>query len=146
VTGAAVEITNLRAFQRDLRAALGRAPTELTAAIRAAGKPVLARAEQLAPVGTASYDPHRGALKAGYRVRAAGNVGKLVNRAPYSAGAEWGLHGKWSGFTKYAAFGTGASKGRGRFAWRAVVEKQDEIVRLIYEGIRGLVTIQGWAR
>lgn len=134
-----IEITNLAAFRSALRRAQDATPRELSKAIRKAGQPIVKRAAEVAP--------HRsGALARSYTLRASGTSGRIFSRVPYGVGAEWGLHGKWKGFRRYRAFGTGASRGRGRFAWRAVVEREEEIAQIITEEIREILTIHGWAR
>ncbi|HXF72684.1 MAG TPA: hypothetical protein VNO79_08775 [Actinomycetota bacterium] len=135
-----VEIENLGEFRRALRRAQDGAPRQLSAAIRRAGRPLLERAAEVAPRGPS------GKLKRSYRLRVSGTSGRVFSAVPYGAGAEWGLHGKWKGFRRYPAFGTGAARGRGRFAWRAVVERKEEIVAVISEELRQIITIQGWAK
>ncbi len=134
-----IEITNLRAFRTQLRRAEDATPRELSAAIRKAGAPVVERAAQLAPRRT-------GDLSKSYRIRTSGTTGQIYSSVPYGPGAEWGLHGKWRGFRRYPAFGTGAATGRGRFAWRAVVERQEEIAQTIADELREIVELHGWAR
>lgn len=149
ISGVAIE--NLAQFRRDLRAAEASGTRDLVAALRAAGVPVVERASELAPVGPTEQGGvsgrqfPAGSLRSGYSVSVRATAASLVNKVPYSAGAEWGLYGKWSGFRKYPAVGVGASAGRGRFAWRAVFERQEEIAAIIFEGLRELVTIRGWA-
>lgn len=140
MTTETIRIRNLRVFYSDLRRAQGNVSgRQLTDALRAAGKPPLQRAQELVPVIT-------GTLQKGYRVRASGTKGKIASNVPYAAGAEWGTHGKWRGFTRFSGFGTGASAGRGRFVWRAIVERQEEIARIAFEGLREVAEIYGWAR
>lgn len=134
MTEAGVEIVNLRSFQRALRASEAGATRELSRAIRAAGRPIVERARVLAPRRT-------GLLASAYAIRASGTTGNVINRAPYGAGAEWGLHGKWKGFRRYR----GVQGGRGRFAARAVEERRDEIVRIMTDELREIITISGWA-
>ncbi len=145
-SGAGIEIENLRAFRRDLRASEAGTSREMTTALREAGRPVLERVRQVAAVGRRPKDPHPGLLRRSYSIRTAGSSAFLGNKAPYAAGAEWGLHGKWKGFRKYPAFGTGGSRGRGRFAWRAVVERQDQVQEIVTERLREVIQIHGWAR
>ncbi len=139
MAGPAIEIENLAAFRRALRISETGTARQLSAAIRKAGRPILERAGEVAPHVT-------GELARSYRLRVAGTSGRIFSAAPYGAGAEWGLHGKWAGFRKYQGFGTGASVGRGRFAWRAVVERQRQIIAVLSEGLEQIIKIQGWAR
>ncbi len=134
-----IEIVNLRSFLSDLRRAEDASGRELTAALKEAGRPVLERTRQVAAVRS-------GRMRGGYVIRVRGTSASIQNAVPYSAGAEWGLHGKWSGFTRYPAFGTGSAAGRGRFAWRAVVELQNEVARIVHEELTDIVQIHGWAR
>ncbi len=133
-----VEMPNLPRFMRALREADREIRSEMYRGIVRAARPVVERASQLAPVRT-------GRLAAGYYARARSSGGEILNRMPYAAGAEWGLHGKWKGFRRYPAFGTGASAGRGRFAWRAVLEKREEVLRLITEEMQRVIELMGWA-
>jgi hypothetical protein len=135
VTLKGIEIENLAAFRKALRLADGATPRELSKAIRKAGQPIVKRAGQLAPRVS-------GQLARSYTVRASGTTGKLYSRAPYGPGAEWGLHGKWKGFRRYRAVGVG---GRGRFALRAVVEREDETASIITDELREILTLHGWA-
>ena len=146
MTEPGIVIENLAKFRRDLKAAADASPRELSAALREAGKPVLERVKQVAAVGRPPADKHPGLLRSSYRIRVRSTSAFLMSTAPYGTGAEWGLHGKWKGFRKYPAFGTGRSAGRGRFAWRALVEKQDEIVEIMNERLQEIITIHGWAR
>ena len=141
-----IEIENLAAFRRDLKAAADASPRELSAALREAGKPVLERVKQVAAVGRPPKDKHPGLLRGSYRIRVRTTSAFLASTAPYGAGAEWGLHGNWKGFRKYPAYGTGRAAGRGRFAWRAVVEKEDEIFEVMTKRLQDIITIHGWAR
>lgn len=127
-----VYIANLASFRRDLKRAIGANPVALTAAIKAAGKPVGERAQANAAPTYLS-----GALQGGYSVSARGARGSVVNKVPYAAGAEWGQQGKWAGFMKYGD--------PGRFAWKAVDEGSEEIAAVIMEGLREIVEIFGWA-
>lgn len=133
-----VEMPNLRRFLSAVSAADRQVRSEMYRGIVRAARPVVERASQLAPVRT-------GRLAAGYYARARGAQGEIVNRMPYAAGAEWGLHGKWKGFTKYPAFGTGAPAGRGRFAWRAVLEKRQEVQEAITAEMQRVIELMGWA-
>lgn len=137
--GGEIYIENLALFRKALRRAQDATPRELSKAVKRAGAPIIQRARQVAPHRT-------GTLAAGYTLRASGTTGRVFSRVPYAVGAEWGMHGKWAGFRRYKAFGTGASTGRGRFAWRAVVEGQDETARIITTELREVLQLHGWAR
>ena len=125
-----VIVEGLNQLRRDLRYAAAATPTATTAVLREVGKPLAQ--------GAADYSPSRsGRLKKGYKVQVRGSAGSIVNAQPYAGGAEWGLLGKWSGFAKYG--------GRGkRFGGRVLDEKQDWIVKAIYEGLRTLASSLGW--
>lgn len=140
-TAPGVTVEGLNEFRRALRASQTGLSRELPKAIRAAGKPPLERVKELAGRTTAS-PRSTGALMKSYRVRTAGAVGNLASSVPYAAGAEWGVYGKWSGFRKYPGVEAG---GRGRFAWRAVLERRDAIESVITNELERLIELQGWA-
>lgn len=126
-----VQIVGLREFQAALRTAQARGPTELTKGLKVAGEPIVKEASQLSPVRT-------GRLAGGYLTQVRGTTGNIVNRVPYAAGAEWGTHGKWTGFQKYG--------GRGeRFAGKAIDDKAEETLLAIYASMSEIATIYGWA-
>jgi hypothetical protein len=133
-----VEVTNLRKFLYAVGQSDKQIKRDLYRGLARAGRIASERASQVAPVRT-------GRLAAGYYVRVRGSSGDILNRQPYAAGAEWGLHGKWKGFRRYPAFGTGASRGRGRFAWRAVVEKREEIRDAVTRELQRAIELLGWA-
>lgn len=126
----AVSITNLSAFRRDLQAAEDASPRELTKGLKVAGGIVVAEAKVIAPRVT-------GTLEAGYKASVRASTGNIVNSVPYAAGAEWGTHGKWSGFLKYG--------GPGRFAWKSIEIRQNEIVEAIAIALEDIVALHGWA-
>lgn len=125
-----VYITNLSAFRRDLKAAEDASPRQLTKAIKAAGVPIVAEASRRVPVVT-------GTLAAGFKASARGASGSLTNRVPYAMGAEFGTHGKWSGFNRYGM--------PPRFAFPAVEAKADEVVTIISHELEMIVRLNGWA-
>jgi hypothetical protein len=135
-----LEIVNLNQFRADLKRAAGRTPSDLRMALKAAGVPLLDRVREYASAASRT-----GRLEGGYSIRATASWADILNREPYAAGAEWGMHGKWSGFTKYPAAGFGGSAGRGRFAWRATVDMREELVELVAEKLRDVMTAYGWA-
>lgn len=105
--------------------------------LRDAGKIVLERTRGNAPVGS-GRDAHPGRLRSSYRVSVRGLYGQIVSSAPYAAGAEWGMRGKWKGFRKYGELG--------RFAWKAVNESAASIADTITEALRDVINLGGWAR
>lgn len=131
--GVGVEIKGFKEFRRALRESEDATGRELTQAIKKAGEPIRAEAER-----NASRASRSGRLAGGYRIRASGTKGRIVNKVPYAEGAEWGRHGKWSGFMKYG--------GPGRFAYKALQEKTDEAVDILSAELEEIITIQGWAR
>ncbi len=147
-----VRIAGLTELRNDLRRALGAYPKALAAGIKRAGAPLAPRASGYAPVGRSDQGGQSGraypagALRAGYRLSVRGSTGSVVNPVPYAAGAEWGLHGKWAGFTRYPSAGTGGGRGRGRFAYRAVFESEAEIVDAIDKELNDVLTVYGWFR
>lgn len=127
-----IVVHGLTEFRAAARTALGRAPRQLTGALRAAGQPVIQRAR--------SSMPHRTGLLAGsLKVSVRSTTGAVVSSAPYAGGAEWGSRGKWAGWVRRH----GASP---RFVWPAVESEQDEIIRILDDGLKDLITIMGWAR
>lgn len=133
--GGGVYIENLSQFRSDLRAAEAASPREMSKALKRAGGMLLSATKSYAPTIT-------GLLVSGYKLSVRGTTGAITNRVPYAAGAEWGLHGKWTGFLRYPA----AGDGRGRFAYRALVEKSDQLVSAIADEMREIVELHGWAR
>ena len=128
---AGVEVVGLREFRAALKAAEDAIPKELTVALKKAGETVVLPAVR----GRAAV--RSGRLRAGYAVRAAGATARLVNREPYGAGAEWGTHKKWKGFMRYG--------GPGRFGWKAIEERADQLEEAIYTELQELITVHGWA-
>jgi hypothetical protein len=138
---AGIEVVGLNDLRRACRAAGGGLSRQVGKAIRTAGKSPLAKVRVYAG-RTTSSSRSTGALLKSYKIRASGSSGYLQSTVPYGAGAEWGLYGKWSGFRKYPGIEPG---GRGRFAWRAVYESRDEIVKIISTELEDVLRIQGWA-
>lgn len=121
-------VTGLTEFRTALKVAQGRYPKDLTAALKRVGEPLARAAGYSAP--TLSGD-----LSGGYAVSVRGSTGSIISKVPYGAGAEWGTHGKWSGFMKYGP--------PGRFAWKALEEDTLLPDRLAYE-LRAVLTANGW--
>jgi hypothetical protein len=141
-----VKIVGLDALRADLRKAGKNSPRALTKGLRAAGKPVLERTRALAPMTRRKAypgGPHPGELKASYRIRIRGTQASIISSAPFGAGAEWGVHGRWRGFLKYP--GASDNPQRGRFAWRAVLENREQIAASIDAAMHEIETIYGWA-
>lgn len=126
---AGIVIENLAAFRADLKFAAESMPQELTRALKAGGQPIL---DSLMMI------PARrsGALAGGYGISVRSTTGSIINRVPYAIGAEWGRYGKWSGFMRYG--------GPGRFGAKAIDEKADEVMELIYSLLERVVTAHGW--
>jgi phage gpG-like protein len=133
-----VGLKELRAACRSVNSAL---PREVTKALRAAGVPALAKVRGYAQATTGGSRSTGNLLKS-YKIRTAGASASVASGVPYGAGAEWGLKGKWSGFRKYPGPEPG---GRGRFAWRGVLESRDEISAVLSRELEELIRIQGWA-
>ena len=122
------QIIGLAEFRRDLRRAqLG--TKEVTAAMKAAGAPVLAKAASLAPKAS-------GALAGSGRIMAGGTKGRVVFKAAYAAGAEFGSHGRWSGFEHWGQ--------PPRFGYRALSEEADNVGRILTEAMVDVFTAYGW--
>lgn len=133
-----VEMTNLPKFLAAVRAADREIARDLYRGLTRAGRIAVDRAREVVPVRT-------GRLRAGYYARVVRNQGEIASRVPYATGAEWGLHNQWKGFRKYPAFGTGASRGRGRFAWRGVIERREEILEAVTKELQRAIELLGWA-
>lgn len=126
-----VEIENLAAFRREVARADRSLLGELRAGLKKAGEPPLKEAQREVPFRT-------GRLSRGYTIRISGSAASIVNKQPYAAGAEWGQFGKWSGFRRYG--------GPGRFAWKAVEDQAEQIEETLYEALRELIELGGFAR
>ena len=133
-----VEITGLNEFRADLRRSVVERPIEVTKLLRVVGLELSRRTGTKAPRGSRADDKHPGALSESYRPRISGASGRIVSRAPYGGGAEWGTRGKWKGFLKYG--------GRGRFAWKTVEESAEWIVQAVQKGLADIATAHGWLR
>jgi hypothetical protein len=131
-----IVIEGLAEFRAALRQAEAATPRELTAALKAAGTPIVERAGYFAPKRT-------GQLAAGYKASVSGSSASIISRVPYGGGAEWGTHGKWAGFKKYR--GAPDSGDRGRFVWRALLELSDEVMLDIADRLKEILEIHGWA-
>lgn len=118
-------LTELRAA---LKAAQGRAPRELTKALKRVGEPVVRAAAAAAPYRS-------GTLSRSYATSVRGSTASIVSKAPYGAGAEWGKFGKWRGFMRYG--------GPGRFAWRALEADTELPERLTHE-LSDVLSANGW--
>lgn len=142
MAGSGVEVVGLAQFRRDLKAAGDGLTRELPKALRKAGAPPLARVKVLAG-RTQRSARSKGSLTKGYRITASGTAAYLKSSVPYAAGAEWGVYGKWAGFRlRYPGPEPG---GRGRFAWRAVLEERDGIAEVLDRELRQLIELNGWA-
>lgn len=142
MTEPGITVDGLKEFRAALRASGSGLTRELPKALRLAGKPPLAETKALA--GRTSVSPRStGALQKSYKIRTSGTTAFVSSGVPYGAGAEWGVYGKWSGFRRYPP--GPESAGRGRFAWKAVVEKRDEIAEVLYRALEDVIQVQGWA-
>lgn len=124
-----VVIEGLTGLRRSLREAQGRAPRELTAALKRAGEPIISEASSRMP-------RRSGALAGSLTVQVRGTSASIISRVPYGGGAEWGRFGKWAGFARYGS--------PPRFVSPALEAKADEVVRLIAEQLEEIVTVEGW--
>ena len=124
-----IVIDGLNEFRASLRAAIGKAPTQLVTALKLGGEPILAEARSRAPRLT-------GALAASYRASVRGSTGDIVSTVPYGGGSEWGRLGKWAGWS-----GTPP-----RTVWPAVENKAEEAMLIIEEALQEVLTAQGWFR
>lgn len=122
------QIVGLAEFRRDLRRA-GLGTKVATAAMKLAGAPVLAKAQALAPKAS-------GALAASGRIMAGGNKGRVVFRAAYAPGAEFGRYKHWGGFDKWGS--------PPRFGYRALTEEADNVGRILTESFVEVFGAYGW--
>lgn len=141
-TGSGIEVVGLQQFRRDLKLAQTGLTRELSSALKKAGAPPLGRVKVLA--GRTSRSPRStGLLQKSYKVSVRGTAAYLKSSVPYAAGAEWGVYGKWAGFRlRYPGPEPG---GRGRFAWRAVLEEREGIAEVLDRELRQLIELNGWA-
>jgi hypothetical protein len=123
-----IEIVNLPEFLSAVDASIIEIPVMTSEGLRATGARVAAAAGANAPRLT-------GELAGGYRVEVNGEEAVVTNAAPYAGGAEWGIHGKWSGFE-------GAPP---RYAWPAVESLGDEIGDAVLESMTPGLEIGGFA-
>ena len=123
-----VEIVGLAEFRRDLKRA-GLGTKDATRAMRRAGAPVLAKAAALAPKAT-------GALAASGKISAAGTKGRVIFRPVYAPGAEFGAHGRWSGFDRWGA--------TPRFGYRALADEAENVFRIVTEELQDVLTAYDW--
>ena len=127
--GMGIRVEGLTEFRAAARSALGRAPSELTAGLKRAGAIPLREA--------AARAPHRtGALAAGYKTTVRATTGAITSSVPYAGGAEWGVRGKWAGFPGSPP----------RYVWPAIESRQQEMMDAIYDELREVIEILGWAR
>jgi hypothetical protein len=122
-----IVVDGLAEFRRALRSAIGKAPLQLTVALKKGAEPILMEARGRSPRLT-------GALASSLRASVRGATGEIVSSVPYAGGAEWGRYRRWSGFS-------GAPP---RFVWPAVETKAEEAMDLIAEGLRDVLTVEGW--
>lgn len=133
---AGIQIQGLAEFRRDLRRA-GESTKSVTAVMKRAGVPVLAKAQAYAPKGEeAKGDKHAGELAGSGKILAGGNKGRVVFSPVYAPGAEFGTHGRWKGFDKWGQ--------PPRFGYRALNESVDEVAQIIADGLEEAVTAFGW--
>ena len=123
-----IRVEGLTEFRSAAKAALGRAPRELTAGLKRAGAIPIKEAASRVPQRT-------GALAASFKAQVRGTTGDITSGVPYGAGAEWGSHGRWLGFDGSPP----------RYVWPAVESRAREIEDAVLDELREVVTILGWA-
>ena len=128
--GVTAHFVNMPQFLASCSEAIVAIPITMAIALKAAGQPPLDELRSISPHVT-------GTLAGGYRVEASGMMAAIVNAVPYAAGAEYGSHGKWSGFNKYGA--------PPRLATRAIQDKAPEMQAIIQEAMKAPVSLNGWA-
>jgi hypothetical protein len=125
-----IRIEGLAQFRADLRRAQGSYPRQLATGVKAAGEPIIRYAGSI----TARRS---GRLAGSWRASVRGVQGNITSTAAYGGGAVWGLRGKWAGFAKYG--------GTPRFVGEAIDVEADAVAEILFEHLRELVTIEGWA-
>lgn len=122
---AGVEISNLAAFRRDIAKAR-LATRDLTKALKAAGAPALAAAKQHAPVG-------QGTLARSGKISVSKTTGKIIFPPVYAPRAAFAkAFGRWGPAP--------------RFGLPDLVATQDQVLKLLTQGIWDLLTVYGWAQ
>jgi hypothetical protein len=134
MAGEVVEIVGLAEFRRDLKRA-GESTKDLTAAMKKAGAPVLAKAATYAPRG-GEGDPHAGQLAGSGKISAAGSKGRVIFKPYYAPGAEFGAHGRWQGFDKWGS--------PPRFGYRALAESSEQVFQIVTTELNDMLTVFGW--
>lgn len=122
------QIIGLAEFRRDLRRA-GLGTKLATVAMKAAGAPVLAKAQALAPKAS-------GALAGSGKIMAGGTKGRVVFKAAYAPGAEFGRYRHWSGFDRWGQ--------PPRFGYKALGDEADNVGRILTESFVDVFSAYGW--
>ena len=128
MAGEVVEIVGLAEFRRDLKQA-GLGTKDATAAMKKAGAPVLAKAAGYAPKAS-------GALAGSGRISAAGPKGRVIFKPVYAPGAEFGAHGRWTGFEKWGS--------PPRFGYRALGEESENVFNIVTAELHDILTAYDW--
>jgi hypothetical protein len=127
-----ITIDGLPELRQAVHIALGRAPRELTVALKKGGEPLIEEAGR-------RMIPHPRRIAADLRALVSGTKGDLVSSIPFAGGAEWGQRGKWAGWVK--RYGPPP-----RFVWPAVEERADEAMEVIARELAEVLTVLGWFR
>jgi hypothetical protein len=129
-----IRIEGLREFRADLKRALGANPRELARALRESGAILPPKIRSGAPQATGKLAGSVGSPTA------TGTKARIPIRAKHAVYAEFQTKGKY-GATMTAKYGPPP-----RFGYRAVDESADELAERVYEGLKEIVTLYGWAK
>lgn len=119
-----IQAINLDEFVAAVQKAVANAAVALGKGIEEAGRPVLARAQELSP--------SRQVAAAG-RVELAGVEGQIIFEKDWAEAAEWSRKPGWM-----------AHGAPGRYGHRALREKRLEVDRAVDKHLEDIVTFYGW--
>lgn len=119
-----IEITNLGEFLAAVGNSIAGMDAALHKGLQAAGRPVLARAQELSP--------SRQVAAAG-RVEVVGTEGQIIFEKDWAEAAEWSRKPGWM-----------AHGAPGRYGHRALREKRLEVDRAVDKHLEDIVTFYGW--
>lgn len=119
-----IEITNLGEFLAAVGNSIAGMDAALHKGLQAAGRPVLARAQELSP--------SRQVAAAG-RVEVVGTEGQIIFEKDWAEVAEWSRKPGWM-----------VHGAPGRYGHRALREKGAEVDEILDRYMEEIVTLQGW--
>ena len=119
-----IEITNLGEFMAAVRKSIAGVDAALNKGIEEAGKPVLARAQELSPSQR---------VAAAGRVHVVGAEGQIIFEKDWAEAAEWSKKPGWM-----------AHGAPGRYGHRALREMGADIDQIVDKAMEDIVTFYGW--